>query len=672
MRYKTKTGLYRATQITLVDSSLPDPTDGDSDLADSETDSETDSDIENETEPDGDDDSEYSESLTGCNCSCDWPGDDFEYLSVNDFTVNSNWKDETDSSANYIVNLEQNPADSDNEGGKALYLRKLEDVVNPVYFSEFGRCDACEISFWVSTEECPSVNNSAVNNINVSGQDDSGVDNYLLKFAIRSILTGTDSYSAYLTLELPEDGRYVKLVPCAASRIFKLHVIPDWNSRTFSVQVDDLPPFVDVPFYNNGVFNVSYVEIYQESIDIGGYFDEFELKANCGIDGDVDGDADLDEEDDAITNSFCLPCTSSEECDDGYLCLANKNYCVRKASYNTSIAKDCPDGFNVQDADVYGSEELQVVCYPETASDLKCNNNSIYYQDICGFMEPDMSYACTAETECVDGLYYCKESNCSDGINNNSFFDSVTDCKDSDCFYSVENTSCDQCKPCEDDNGCSGGYLCITALNGNDKYCAYKLGSINDTCPEDTTEIAFGSDQVCQNYDNDFFCVDNTYFTADSCGYVTKKQECGSGSKCNAELQGCIEKDCSNNFDDDFDTQEDCEDQDCIVDPACTAQCTPCTVGNSSCPENYECLDDGSGSKTVCLKKCYDSLCPEGSKCDYRATDPFCYPNNNFSCDESQKLWVSTGCGTEVVYRDCNLNDLICVDDTISEHAHCE
>ena len=395
LQSEENTGLYRATEVTLFDSDLPDPADGDQDIEE-----------DLEKEPDGDLDQELDtmendlvedmeeEIVAACECLCDWPGDNFDYDSVDVMYSTSAWKNE--SSGNYEVTLVRDRI----EAAPALNLKKWVTSTESPMIAEFPKCQSCEISFWVETVECPNQSGIIQNNVDVYGTDDNGDTDKLFRFAIADISTNPDlPADPYLVMYTANEP--IKLVQCLPSTTFKIHVIPDWQDETLTVFVDDSEPFEQIPFYTKNIRNVSRMELYHETMDREGIFDEIELRSDC----EVDGDADQEDEVPPLSKQ-CEPCSDEQPCEQGLLCLTDDFFCVKQCpDYNQSL---CDNDFLCGTYDTIESLSSDI-CYPNSQASFYCDDTVLNTVDACGRITNTYDCVNSPGTRCNADMGSCMD-----------------------------------------------------------------------------------------------------------------------------------------------------------------------------------------------------------------------------------------------------------------------
>jgi len=180
---------------------------------------------------------------------------------------------------------------------------------------------------------------------------------------------------------------------------------------------------------------------------------------------------------------------------------------------------------------------------------------------------------CDTYTDCYDldcdGHQDCpsEETICTDGVDND--FDGDIDCADTDCYTDPEcmcgNGICDSGENC---SNCSADCISRTtppkfAYCCGDGVCEGAEDSTN--CAVDCDVPAICGDGNCDPGEDEDSCPD----------------DCGT-------LPG-PESNCEDNIDNDDDGDTDCDDADCVGNPACSSSCSAKGV---SCVANAECCSN--------------------------------------------------------------------------------
>lgn len=358
---------------------------------------------------------------------------------------------------------------------------------------------------------------------------------------------------------------------------------------------------------------------------------QVEMDCTDGADDDQDGDTDCDDSD-CSADVACLPpscapaipigCGASDtsttnaagstDAVDGYSCNSF-NYVGSEYTYSftTPIATDVTVNLTNQtvDTDLMILEDTGTACDSQTCigytlssgTTFAATPGTTYYFVVDGYNGANGTF--TLNVACSDGS---AETNCSDGVDNDS--DDDTDCDDSDCF------GVGGCAECVVDGDCDSGQLCMAGACADDcsaSTCPAGTVCNGDVC-SDTCSFSFECPQ--QQFCYNGLCAGQCTTDSDCIG----EQFCGPGGTC---IAGCV-------GDSDCPTGQACFGLTCT--PECTGQ-SDCESGHScvgglcteTCTETADCLDGHTCAGDLCTTTCSSAGdCPTGWACNTTCEPP--------------------------------------------------
>lgn len=222
---------------------------------------------------------------------------------------------------------------------------------------------------------------------------------------------------------------------------------------------------------------------------------------------------------------------------------------------------------------------------------------------------------------------HTKESNCTDGIDNDS--DGATDCDDSDCATdsacttpTVTETSCtdeidndgDGATDCGDSD-CTADSACITTTESS---CTDGIDNDGDVL-SDCDDSDCATDSACTTpTGTETSCTDGVDNDSDS--YLDcNDSDCVADAAC---VTTSTETSCSDSVDNDGDGLVDCDDSDCALDSGCSADV------ETDCLDNID--NDGDGAVD-----CQDADCSGVSECADVDADYDGYTPTQGDCDDT-------------------------------------
>ena len=289
----------------------------------------------------------------------------------------------------------------------------------------------------------------------------------------------------------------------------------------------------------------------------------------------------------------------------------------------------------------------------------------------------------------TDGdIVITEEFDCTDEIDEDD--DSLTDCEDPDCTYTVD---CDwdgmQCSICDLDieSSCAEGYDCYIWTQMPERpWCAQSCTVQND-CPPDTICRIDDGYPNCIPAVTSIACVANDAYYTDSCGFEVLGADCNDASEsCNDVTGACDDISqwiCSGelyNGDNGCDCgcgliDPDCESGGCTTPECWNVACEACHDGNGSaidcadagghqcetcgpgaaCSAGYTCITYTGTEISFCVLDCDNGeTCPADSSCVTQDTDHWCIPDIlSASCSEND-VYYHDACGNQTKVAECD------------------